>query len=380
MGKEGLRTRVPSYYEAFQCIGGACEDTCCAGWHLPVDEATYKRYKKVKDPQMKRKLDKEIVAKKGCIDPENAAKIKLKNNQCAFLTKQGWCDIYIQLGESYLSQSCKNYPRTTNEISGWLEYSLTASCPEAARVILQREEGIRFVEQKAQQMPLMMSAKIPQVKSYFYPLREWMIGTLQKRELPLEERLVLLEEGVQVIQQLMDKGQEKKVVEGIHKLKNTKVHEGSKYKEDTEQMLKLAQFVAGLFEEKKARMAVYLEQLEKMVNGLKLQDVGDQSKGKEAYEKGVAMYYKPFLETKGYMLENYLVNYIYERCMPLDGKNLKESFSRMMLYYHLVKIHLVGIANMQEGLTEKDVVACIQAFTKTYDHGEGYIEKIIKHV
>ena len=40
--------RAPSYLKNFKCIGGACEDTCCAGWSIEVDEGTYKKYKKVK--------------------------------------------------------------------------------------------------------------------------------------------------------------------------------------------------------------------------------------------------------------------------------------------------------------------------------------------
>ena len=40
---------VPEYYKQFQCIGGACEDTCCAGWNITVDKPTYQKYKKVKE-------------------------------------------------------------------------------------------------------------------------------------------------------------------------------------------------------------------------------------------------------------------------------------------------------------------------------------------
>ena len=33
--------RYPDYYEKFACIAGACEDTCCAGWEIDLDEETY---------------------------------------------------------------------------------------------------------------------------------------------------------------------------------------------------------------------------------------------------------------------------------------------------------------------------------------------------
>ena len=125
-----MKFRVPSYFDDFRCIGGACEDTCCAGWYLPVDEATYKKYKKVKDPVMKRRLDKELVARKGGVTADNVAKIKLKNNRCAFLAGDGLCELYTQLGAHYLSESCQLYPRTFNQVNDTVECSLTLSCPD----------------------------------------------------------------------------------------------------------------------------------------------------------------------------------------------------------------------------------------------------------
>ncbi len=106
--------KMPSYMSKFKCIAAACEETCCAGWYIAIDERTYKKYKKVKHPEMKKRLDKEIVVKKGQVIGQNVAKIKLKNNRCAFLAKDNLCDLYTHLGESYLSETCKMYPRNTN--------------------------------------------------------------------------------------------------------------------------------------------------------------------------------------------------------------------------------------------------------------------------
>ena len=33
-----------TYAERFRCIGSACEDTCCQGWSVPVDQAAYEKY------------------------------------------------------------------------------------------------------------------------------------------------------------------------------------------------------------------------------------------------------------------------------------------------------------------------------------------------
>ena len=43
-----MKIVTPDYYKDFRCIAGDCTDTCCAGWDVDVDEASYKYYKKVK--------------------------------------------------------------------------------------------------------------------------------------------------------------------------------------------------------------------------------------------------------------------------------------------------------------------------------------------
>ena len=35
---------IPDYYKEFSCIAGDCEDTCCAGWQIVIDEKSKRRY------------------------------------------------------------------------------------------------------------------------------------------------------------------------------------------------------------------------------------------------------------------------------------------------------------------------------------------------
>ena len=44
MTDHSTRMLVPQYVRKFACIGGACEDTCCQGWRVPIDKETYKKY------------------------------------------------------------------------------------------------------------------------------------------------------------------------------------------------------------------------------------------------------------------------------------------------------------------------------------------------
>ena len=73
-----MKIRVPEYFKDFKCIASKCEDTCCAGWGIVIDDATYDRYKNVQG-EFGDRLRSEIVHEAG----ENI--FVLKGNNCPFL-------------------------------------------------------------------------------------------------------------------------------------------------------------------------------------------------------------------------------------------------------------------------------------------------------
>lgn len=386
-----------NYMKNFSCIGAACEDTCCAGWYIAIDEATYKKYQKVKDKAMRKRLDKELVAKKSSAAPDHVAKIKLKNGRCAFLSKEGWCDIYTQLGEKYLSQTCTLYPRTINCINSTLEYSLTFSCPEAVRTILLRQEPIQFEKLEKVSETLSVSATIladahkpKKWQDYFLTLREFIVELLQMRSYTLEERLNLLEKAVAEVDCLVAKGNLKKVPVYINTFKaQVSKKQGAKSieprvtepKESLSEEIaiakKLIETIKCLEEDKKFPSERYKECFEEVLRGFGVENEIVQKAFSQKYEEAYHTYYLPFMNEKGYMLENYLVNYVFERCIPLDGQTPLESFERMYRYYTLIKLHLIGMAAYHKGLKEEHVVKLIQAFSKVFDHNEQYSKTVI---
>ena len=38
---------IPDYYKEFKCTADKCEDTCCAGWQIVIDDKALNKYKKV---------------------------------------------------------------------------------------------------------------------------------------------------------------------------------------------------------------------------------------------------------------------------------------------------------------------------------------------
>ena len=379
---------VPSYMKNFKCIGGICEDTCCAGWCIEIDEETYKKYKKVKDKTMKKRFDKELVDRKHKATPEFAAKIKLKNNRCAFLSKEGWCDVYSQLGEHYLSNTCNLYPRTINKINEQIEYGLTFSCPEAARKILLEKEPMtfekeeHFLKESTFSANLIINEAKPQKwQDYFSPIREMMIEIIQDRRIEFEERLLYLRGFMEELTKLSRQGQLNKIPDCIKRyrkvLLENKFNKIANEIEEKKEISRLLGRLSVFKKEKKIPSARYESCLHAAIRGLSLEEEREEHAYK-AYLEGEETYFQPFLKTQIYILENYVVNYIFERCIPLDAHLPIESYERMMLYYRMIKVHLIGMALDQKGISEGEVVKLIQSFTKTFDHNDECLKYFIK--
>lgn len=132
-----MKVRVPNYFNEFKCIASECEDTCCAGWEIVIDDETHKRYENV-EGEFGEILRSKIVKSDG----ENI--FLLNNGNCSFLNEKKMCEIYINLGENHLCYTCQQFPRYTEEFLELKEVGLSLSCPEAARIILRKAENTTF--------------------------------------------------------------------------------------------------------------------------------------------------------------------------------------------------------------------------------------------
>ncbi len=132
-----MKVRVPNYFYEFKCRASECEDTCCAGWEIVIDDETHKRYENV-EGEFGEILRSKIVKSDG----ENI--FLLNNGNCSFLNEKKMCEIYINLGEDHLCYTCQQFPRYTEEFLDLKEVGLSLSCPEAARIILRKAENTTF--------------------------------------------------------------------------------------------------------------------------------------------------------------------------------------------------------------------------------------------
>ncbi len=177
---------TPDYYDKFKCIAGNCPDTCCAGWQIVIDEESMKKYQNFKGDYVWKLM--------GCVDWETDTFRQDETKRCAFLNNENLCDLYTNAGEDHLCKTCREYPRHTEEFEGVREITLSISCPEVARILMEQMEPVKFItdEKKEVEETEDFTDFDPFLFSILEDARKEMIDILQDRTLALKERGMLV--------------------------------------------------------------------------------------------------------------------------------------------------------------------------------------------
>ncbi|MEA5142099.1 MAG: flagellin lysine-N-methylase [Oscillibacter sp.] len=177
-----MKICTPDQYEQFHCLAGACRDTCCAGWEMPVDEKTAARYALLSGEWGEKLHD-------GVLTVDGERQMKRRKGRCIFLNEENLCELYTHLGAEALCQVCTQHPRFIEEYGAWREIVPSLSCPAWSDVYLMSDEPVRFTI-KEDGAPVTTYNDIDGV--WFYRLkkaREEAFALVQNREKPLGDRV-----------------------------------------------------------------------------------------------------------------------------------------------------------------------------------------------
>ena len=178
-----MRYTIPDYYFEFNCTADQCEDTCCVGWQIGIDETSAQRYWKEKGP-FRRTFRKNI-------NFHDSVFRQQPDGSCAFLREDGLCEMVLQMGEEALCRTCHYYPRHIEEFENEREITLSVSCPEVAKILMNRRMPVHFLHKKDEKEEI-----YPDYDPIFFDqlqeAREVMIQILQNRSLPASVRALLI--------------------------------------------------------------------------------------------------------------------------------------------------------------------------------------------
>ncbi len=225
----------PDYYKKFKCIGGECEDNCCAaGWQITIDDESLEKYET---------MEGEIgVRLRNSIDWENGM-FEQFEHKCALLNENGLCDVYCDAGEDKMCILCQRYPRHYEEFENVREISLSVSCPEAAKIVLGNRGKVGFYtetdeeEEEYEDFDYLMYTKL-------LDIREILLDVLHERKGSVAHRISKLLDIVHGIQGLIDNDE----IFGIDEQEQRAVTEQINYRRYTGKMKLRQEYMAEMMQ------------------------------------------------------------------------------------------------------------------------------------
>lgn len=173
---------LPNYYKNFKCIASACNDNCCIGWEIDIDDETNAFYQS-QEGNFGKRLKENIIH-------TDCHSFRLFGKRCAFLNEQNLCDIILKLGENALCEICSEHPRYRSDFENLTEKGIGLCCEAAARLILNQQEKTTFETIEIPEKNSIFFSNTEQLLfSYFSRTRAILFSLLQNRNYKIKDRI-----------------------------------------------------------------------------------------------------------------------------------------------------------------------------------------------
>ncbi len=409
-----MKYRTTQFYKEFKCIGGICEDSCCENWEIDLDDVSLKKYMKQGGEFGKRLKDCTRVKDKQFI---------LNGTRCPFLNEDNLCDIFIEMGEDSLCETCTNFPRHIEEFDDLKEVSLTMSCPEASRIMLSKKEKISFLHNEGTDQEYGLKPIKP-VKSFafwkrahenkldkelfdkLFEARQLMFDVLQNRQEPISKRAAIVlmlgykiqkridTDDYQGIHQLVLDYQEKLVVSDFKIRQEEWESFSSKYRNRVveketwmKQILNMYEGLETIKEEWISILSTGIEMLhgkdnlQSMMIAAGVNEDSELSEDNKMFIRNYAALYCEFIEyykEKEYEFEHILVYYIFNYF--LGASYDRDAFTKVKFaiisYLVILELDIARWVKNQKEFFYEDQVLVAHAYSKEVEHSYNNFESL----
>jgi lysine-N-methylase len=417
----------PNYAEKFQCIGSACEDTCCQGWNVPIDRGAYESYAQLPAGPLRTLINENLFRCEEGSGHAEFARIRMtSSNQCPLLTETRLCRVQEELGKDLLSHTCATYPRIIHSIGEVRETALALSCPEAARLVLlnpalletgaptdrSSSEGWETATDCSRNQPV-VGTVVPNselecgdsahdVRSHFWTIRKTVLALIRNRTYPLWQRIFLLG----VLCWRLDELAQGKLQPSVMALLadfDATVTTGSlrptmaALPVDVETQLDVVLRLAGVMLHRSNVTPRFAACVQSFAAGIGNDQNATLAGAAARYAEAQKRYYAPFFQANPHILENYLINIVIRRQFPFgrdgvrkDAQNAplnsamhlhEPSMSRELIQlvaqFTLMKGLLIGVAGAhRQSFSGEHVVHTVQAASKHFEHHPEFLDRI----
>ena len=370
---------LPRYVSRFSCVGATCEDNCCTGWTVSIDKKTFHAYQQAGNSALGSTLRDNVQRLKN--QGRNAAygyiRLRSETNECT-LMEDRLCAVQKNLGESYLSDTCFSYPRTTRKFAGQHEMVLTLSCPEAARHALLAEDAFDFVEGPVTLRDSTAGEIAPRLGmpvELMNEVRIYCMQLLQTQGLELWEKLAVLGGFCDALTTTLEKGGSAAVPALLES-----------YIAIVEKGL-VGEALAGLQPDHAAQAKIFSvlwqykvtanwATAQKSVCEAVAQGLGaDRETGKvgperlvESYSRGIQRLHEALLAAPK-LLEHYLLNEMFLELFPFREPSPYQSYLKLISRFGLLRLMLAAQCNTGAALPDAITLArTVQVYCRRFQH------------
>jgi lysine-N-methylase len=403
-----------TYGEKFECIGSACEDTCCKNWTIPVDQITYEKYRSLTPTPLNvlinesiAKVEEERPGEATGPTPTHYANILLDESQkCPLLADDGLCRVQKECGADHMCYTCATYPRIKRRVGEVDEISLTLSCPEAARRVLldpdllmrglphPEASGLISAERSATSSTTVVGKPADEAVTLldsYWSIRKSVLSIVRNRNYELWQRMFLLGVLCRILDSVGTGAYRRNVSEVLVDFE-TSVADGSLRPSidtlplDCSSQLDVVLRLAGLMLHHSHVSARFGECIQAFTTGIGNGPSATLATLTSEYVAVHDRYYAPFFQRFPHILENYLVNTII-RCEFPFGREamtgtkapvLGDEYALLTAQFALIKGLLIGVSGFQrESFAASHVVHTCQAAARHFEHHPEFLAMVL---
>ncbi len=385
----------PEYSESFRCIGPACEDSCCEGWTIYIDQPTFDKYQALPAGPLRTIIDENVLrapadasSTSGAASP--FAQVRMTADaKCPLFSADRLCQAQVEHGEAYLSHMCATYPRAMYSIQGEAEKALSLSCPEAARlVLLDPHLPMKAGQSGGSPAGNVAASGSDPWQPHFWSIRDFALTLVRNRAYPLWQRMFLLGLFSQRLDAIAPGDLSEKVpplLEGF----TAAIHAGSLLTAmdalpvDRARQLDLVLRLAGMLLNRSNLRPRFIECLEAFRQGIGNAPGATLESLTAHYANAHDRYYAPFFQNHPHILENYLINTIFRCRFPFGSEwartgavpSMSHEFALLTAQFALMKGLLIGVSGFhRERFSVDHVVHTVQSAGKHFDHHMDFLK------
>ncbi len=174
----------PKYYKEFKCIANLCPDSCCKDWDVELDDKAEQFYNTVDTP-----FGEKIRSLTVDGDDGNRIFINRADKRCPFWNDDMLCDIFINLGEEHLCETCANFPRITQDYACFTEHMLSFACPVASKLMLNSDTNEQYADFEDKGLDFSEVEYNEEYMRFLLEARTMIVNILSDRTMPFADRL-----------------------------------------------------------------------------------------------------------------------------------------------------------------------------------------------